>query len=77
MEKEKCNRRRRLITGTNRLGSRCHAMAQQRAAAPITRLCPGVERLTVCPCHTQGSVLRLMALLFLAAEPGDSVTWNA
>lgn len=77
MEKEKYNQRKRLITGTNSLGPPLHAMAQQRAAAPITRLCLGGKRLTVCLCHIQGCTLRLTALLFLAAEPGDSVTWNA
>lgn len=77
MEKEKCNWRKRLITGTSCLGSPLEAMAQQHATVPITRLCLGVKRLTVCLCHMQGCILRLMALLFLAAEPGDSVTWNA
>jgi len=63
--------------GTSRPGSPLQAKAQQRAAAPITRLRLGVKQLTLCLCHIQGCILRLMALQFLAAGPGDSVTWNA
>lgn len=74
--KGKCNQRKRIITGTNPFGVPITPDHSAACCSSIMCLYPRVKQPAICPNHMQGSVLRLMALPFLAAEP-DSVTWNA
>lgn len=76
MEKEKCNQRKRIITGTKPFGVPIIHDRSAACCSSIMLLYLRVKQLAICLYHMQGCILRLMALPFLAAGSGDSITWN-